>query len=294
MKRHSLRILLLVALVVAPSASRAQPGAAGKQAGKQPAKAASKRQPAGEGGIAIAPSRFELTLPPGTSKTVVLKVIHDKGPNSRGQRLLAVLNDWDLDGEGKLSYYKGGSRPNSAVRWILHSPVEMMTRPGGMHPVRITVTVPKNARPGDYTTAMIIEPRPSNIKKSGRHVAFRLRLAAILYVMVPPFKTDASLKALRAELKSSEEITVTALLENKGNHRVRPKCGVTVIDAKGLEVARRATAEELPVLRGHTLQQRLPVALNKPLGPGSYSVRYRINFGDGKATVEGRTTLSVP
>jgi hypothetical protein len=66
---------------------------------------------------------------------------------------------------------------------------------------------------------------------------------------------------------------------------------VKVFDAAGRTVAELPESESLPVLGGSELSQTLRI--EKTLLPGTYSVRYRLDFQDGSRVTEGVTDLLV-
>ena len=65
-----------------------------------------------------------------------------------------------------------------------------------------------------------------------------------------------------------------------------------VTDSAGVAVAELAQKESLPVLGGAELLQ--PLVLETRLAPGTYTVKYRVDFQDGSRPTEGVTELVVP
>jgi hypothetical protein len=152
--------------------------------------------------------------------------------------------------------------------------------------------VPKDATPGDHLTALMVEQRPDTIKliQNRRQMVVRYRMAAVFYIKVPQLIRRGSLESLRAEA-SGDRLLVTPILSNKGNSVIRPLTSLKVTDSSGLCVAELAQKETLPVLGGSELSQ--PITLEKRLAPGSYSVRYRVDFQDGNRPTEGVTDLVI-
>ncbi len=242
--------------------------------------------------IAISPSRLEIPLAPGAEKTVVVNLVYttvtDKAPPTR---ILAYLGDWNISKDGKIGFYKPGTMPGSASSWLIYSPVETTVMPGRTHPIRVTISVPEDATPGDHLAALFVEPRLDNIKlqKSVKQVQMKFRLAALFYIMVPDLKRDASLEDLKAGA-DDKAIVVIPRLKNTGNSHVRPVYSVKVADSAGLVVAEVEEAESLPVLAASELEA--PIVFHKVLSEGTYSVQYRVDFGNGRVT-EGQTSLVV-
>jgi hypothetical protein len=246
-----------------------------------------------EDGIGVAPARFEMPMLPGTEKTVVVNVIYNSASaDSQPCRLVASLGDWSLLTNGDAEYYKAGTRPDSACSWLTYSPAEMTVIPGKIHPIRVTISVPKDAAPGDHLAALFVESRPENLKldHNKRQVILRFRMAALFYVMVPRLTRRGSLENLRSEV-SERGILITPTLKNDGNSHLRPIHSVKILDSGGSVVTEIPDGESLPVLAGSEISNTL--VIQKAIPAGSYSVRYRIDFRDGHPITEGQTELIV-
>lgn len=243
--------------------------------------------------IAISPSRIELPMMPGTEKTVVVNLIYSSD-TGKGQptRVLAYLGDWTITRQGKIDFYPAGSRSNSASPWLVYSPTEVTVIPGRSHPIRVTISVPKDATPGEHVAALFVEPRPDDIKfdENRKQVRVKFRLAAVFYVMVPTLTQDASLENLKAEA-TEKALIVTPRLRNRGNTHVRPIYAIKLLDQNGVTVAECPETESLPVLADS--ETEIPLLIEKSLSAGSYSVRYRVKFSENGAVTEGRADLVV-
>ena len=84
---------------------------------------------------------------------------------------------------------------------------------------------------------------------------------------------------------------MTPLLKNGGNSVVRPLTSLKVTDSAGVAIAELPQKESLPLLGGAELLQ--PLVLDKHLKPGTYNVKYRVDFQDGSRPTEGITELVV-
>ena len=248
--------------------------------------------PAGTG-ISLAPARFELEMTPGSETTVVVNLDYrSTTQNSQPVRIMASLNDWTIDRDGQVKFEKANTLPNSASSWLIYSPAETTVTPGNLHAIRVTISVPKDATMGDHLTALIIEQRPDNLKlnQNRRQMVIRYRMAAVFYIKVPNLRRQGSLESLRAEAKG-DQVIVTPLLRNAGNSVIRPLTSLKVTDRSGASVAELPQKESLPLLGGAELMQ--PLVLETRLSPGTYNVRYRVDFQDGSRPTEGITELVV-
>ena len=277
--RFTALLICLLAAVVCASAQSATPEATPQ-----------KR----ESGISVAPARFELEMQPGSETTVVVNLdYHSTADNSQPVRIVASLNDWTIDRDGQVQFQKANTLANSASPWLIYSPAETTVTPGNLHAIRVTISVPKDATPGDHLSALIIEQRPENIKfnENRRQMVIRYRMASVFYIKVPQLRRQGSLESLRAEAKEGQVI-VTPLLKNAGNSVVRPLTSVKVTDSSGIAIAELPQRESLPLLGGAELIQ--PLVLEARLAPGTYNVRYRVDFQDGTRPTEGITELVIP
>lgn len=245
-------------------------------------------------GISLAPARLELEMAAGSETTVVINLdYHTTTADSQPVRIVASLNDWTIDRDGQVQFQRANTLPNSASPWLIYSPAETTVTPGNLHAIRVTVSVPKNATPGDHLTALIVEQRPDNIKlnENRRQMVIRYRMAAVFYIKVPQLSRQGSLESLRAEANENQ-VVVTPLLKNAGNSVVRPLTALKVTDSAGVAIAELPLKESLPVLGGAELAQ--PLVLETRLAPGTYTVKYRVDFQDGSRPTEGVTELVVP
>ena len=250
-------------------------------------------QPTGTG-ISLAPARLELEMQPGSETTVVVNLdYHSTAENSQPVRIVASLNDWTIDRTGQVLFQRANTLPNSASSWLIYSPAETTVTPGNLHSIRVTVSVPKDATPGDHLSALIIEQRPDNLKinENRRQMVIRYRMAAVFYIKVPQLRRQGSLEGLRAEA-TADQVVVTPLLKNAGNSVIRPLTSLKVTDSTGVAVAELPQKESLPLLGGAELLQ--PLILETRLAPGTYNVKYRVDFQDGTRPTEGVTELVIP
>ena len=248
--------------------------------------------PAGNG-ISLAPARFELEMQPGAETTLVVNLdYHSTTANSQPVRILASLNDWTIDRNGQVQFEKANTLPGSASSWLIYSPAETTVIPGNVHAIRVTITVPKDATPGDHLTALIVEQRPDNIKldQNRRQMVIRYRMAAVFYIKVPSLRRHGSLESLRAEAKT-DQVIITPLLKNAGNSVIRPLSSLRVTNSSGVSVIELPQRESLPLLGGAELMQ--PLVIDARLAPGTYNVKYRVDFQDGSTPTEGITELVV-
>lgn len=246
-----------------------------------------------EDGIGLAPVRFELPMLPGTEQTVVVNAIYNSASaDSEPYRLVASLGDWSISKSGEVDYYRAGTQPGSACSWMVYSPTEASVQSGKPHPIRVTISVPKDATPGDHLAALFVEPRPENLEPgpSGRRVTMRFRLAALFYIMVPELTKKGSVADLKTEAVDGG-IIVTPTLKNEGNSHIRPVHRVRIMDSNSTLVAETPYTKSVPVLGDSEIS--LPLSIETSLQPGHYYVLYEVDLKDGGAIREERVSILV-
>ena len=244
-------------------------------------------------GISLAPARVEVEMQPGSEMTLVVNLdYHSIDDNSQPIRIVASLNDWTIDRTGQVQFERANTLPNSASSWLIYSPAETTVIPGNLHAIRVTISVPKDATPGDHLSALIVEQRPDNLKlnQNRRQMVIRYRMAAVFYIKVPQLRRQGSLESLHAET-NGEQVIITPVLKNAGNSVIRPITSLKVTNSAGVALVDLPQKESLPVLGGAELIQ--PLVLETHLAPGTYSVKYRVDFQDGNRPIEGITELVI-
>ena len=243
-------------------------------------------------GISLAPARIEMEMRPGTEATVVVDLDYHAAENSQPVRIVASLNDWTLNRNGEVEFQKANTLPNSASGWLIYSPAETTVIPGKIHSIRVTISVPKDATPGDHLSALVVEQRPDTIKliQNRRQMVVRYRMAAVFYIKVGQLTRRGSLENLHAEA-SADSVRLIPTLKNQGNSAIRPVASAQITNAAGQIVAESAENDSLPVLAGSELAK--PLTIEKALAPGVYNIKYRVDFQDGSRPTEGVTDLVV-
>lgn len=245
------------------------------------------------GSMALSPARFELEMMPGTETTVVLNLDYKAADAlAKPVRIVANLHDWNITKEGLVEYFPANTRPNSASPWLIFSPGEAAVAPNVPHAIRVTVSVPSNATAGDHLAALIIEQRSDSLKfaENSKQIVVRYRLASVFYIKVGKLTRKGEFGDLIAETTDGG-LVVTPKLRNEGNSVVRPTAAVSVLDADGKQVAEIPESEILPILANSETAK--PTKIEKELVAGKYTVKYRVDFKDGRPPTEGVTDLVV-
>lgn len=241
----------------------------------------------------VSPLRVELTVAPGGSHTQAVSLSNQSDVPIR---VRANIEDWHLskDGTPQFQPAKPGTW-TSASTWVRLAPPEQVVLPGQQASVRFTTTVPPGTAEGGYRSALLFEFGRSDTDPTAarREVAFRSRVATIVYVTVgsPAAKVELTNLAVRAAAGRPAE--VVASLQNGSRANVRTKGVLTVYDKAGT-VVRQIDVPNAPVLPESERDLAIPTAREGelPLSAGEYRVEVKIDVGQRELLV-GETTLKV-
>lgn len=152
------------------------------------------------GEVALMPTRLHVSIPPGQDYTHVLQVMYgkDRVEDTHALRLVLTEEDWDQEFDGQMTFMKGEPGDSSVRPWLAISPREQELIPGETGEVRVSIVVPEDASPGEYRTALVLQPRVPyrELREGEKRLDFRLRLSTVIYVEVPPVRAGAELTGL--------------------------------------------------------------------------------------------------
>ena len=246
------------------------------------------------GGISLLPNRIEVVIPAGTEKTVGVAVDYTRDAPGKMPllRLAARLEDWALDEKGEVRTAPVNTLPRSAASWITYTPSEFTIAPETRQILRFTITVPKDAAPGDYYLACYVENRlaPPPPTQGKAQLTINFRFYTMIYVMVPGLSRDGELQGLETAMVNGFPI-VSPKLANKGNSRIRPMQSVEIRDAADKVVFSSPMSEALVVLGGHSWQ--MPIPIDAALPAGKYKLAYTVDFGERKPLQRGTSAFEV-
>ena len=213
---------------------------------------------------------------PGESLTQTL-LVHNVG--TRPVRVRASLGDWTYDPMGKIQFLPPGTLKESASPWTAFSPAEFLLGPKESRPLTYTLTLPKDAAPGTHWGVLFLESEDPNPPPGVPLATFRVRMAHIFYVNVPPLKTSGRITGIvpSPPQRPQDPFRFALQYQNTGNTAQKLSGRFEVRDASGKRVA-EAEVEEVVVLPGQV--RVLPVALVGPLPVWNYTALAILNYGD--------------
>jgi hypothetical protein len=210
-------------------------------------------------------------------------------------RVRATVSDWHLSRDGSPQFVDATDPKYSATSWTRVAPPEIVVDAGKESLVRFTLTIPAGTPAAGYRTGILFEFSPASgspIPKP-REVAFKSRIATLIYANVgePPAAVD--LTDVRTRMLPGQPAQVIAVLKNTGQRTVRTRGTLTLYD-KTNAVISQTVVPDVPLLPEFEREVAIP-AFNpdKPKPPpGEYRVEIKIDVGL-PALIVGETTLKV-
>jgi len=162
--------------------------------------------------------RSELALKPGQSKRVRIKITnHEEMP----VRVKAYLQDVRILPDGSPEFVEPGSTPWSLKDWVSGMPPYFALGGRSNRGVGFTVTVPENARGGQYG-AVLFETEPVRARMRGGNAKINVRLASLVLIRVKGTETlEAEIKDFKA-WRAKDRAHLKVVVANRGNVLIRP------------------------------------------------------------------------
>ena len=244
--------------------------------------------------VQVTPLRVEMKTAPGgaTTQTVTL-ANQDRMP----VRVHATITDWYLSKDGTPQFTPvDPASPYTASSWLRINPVEIVALPGVETTVRFTLNVPPTVPRGGYRSAIMFEFLPPGAEPAAipKGVAFRSRIATIIYVTIGAPVPAVDLVDLQPRLQAGQPATVVATLRNTGRVHVRTR-GQLIVYGEDGRVVRKLALPDVPVLPGSDREVLIALsdeAQPAPLVPGHYRLELRVDVGLPEVLV-GETTITI-
>lgn len=242
--------------------------------------------------VEVTPLRLELKAAPGGITTQSITV---SNTGKDAVRVRAVISDWHLSRDGSPQFVGAADPKYSASGWMRVAPPEIVVDAGKEAAVRFTLSVPAGVSPAGYRTSVLFEFSPVNASPipKPREVAFRSRIATLIYANVGEPPAAVELTDLRTRALPDQPTQIIAILKNAGQRTVRTRGTLTMYDRTNAVIG-QTTVPDVPLLPESEREVAIP-AFNpdKPKPPpGEYRVEIKIDVGL-PALIVGETTLKV-
>jgi len=129
----------------------------------------------------------------------------------------SLIEDWWRSEDQRSSFYRpAGTLKSSCGLWCTVNPIDTAVSGGETLNVRLTISVPPDASPGGYWTALTVNELPSPLKPQGVAISFVASVSVGILVEIPPVKREAKIVGMRAD-----EDFVWVKVKNLGNTMLR-------------------------------------------------------------------------
>lgn len=234
----------------------------------------------------IQPLRYRVTVDPGKSATVSLKILNDESTTHRFRVFASAVGQ---DSEGRPIF---GAFSDSAESWVSPDTKTFTLAPGEKKNITFAIQVPPNADPGSHFLALVAspeDPKNSSLGVSGRAAALlslvvsgaiQERLSITQFVAVSPVQTVGNWP-----LKISLRNTGNILIGLEGSLAVKTITGKVVSD--------------IPVIFGNSLLPRAERSISSRVKfdatklhlPGRYNLELMVRYGAGRSVARAYSAI---
>lgn len=205
-------------------------------------------------GAMISPPRLELQAAPGSTLREQIEIHNTRQQTAEFNIRTA---DWDMDGNGKLTFHTPDLQPGSCRPWTRIERRTIHIAPDAGKRYRIEIDIPADAPTGECRLALLFEaPEQEHEAAAANNISLpiRARVAVIIYVTVGDARPDLVVQGAHLDTVHGESTPVIQL-RNRGDAHGRAGGFVTVTDARQRKFEYRFTP--LPLLPG--MQRDVPL-----------------------------------
>jgi hypothetical protein len=248
-------------------------------------------------GLRVSPVHTDLTITPGSSKTVDVYITNVTEQTTTFQ---VTINDFqasgDESGNPALLLNENQSSPAHSLRQFVPKLTDVTLKPNQQQDIKVPISIPANAPAGGYFGA--VRFAASNTTSGNQNVSLSASVASLILVKVPGnYKEVMSIASLDTRTKdkihsiftSNKDINGVVRFQNSGDIQEVPFGKMTVTNFRG------KTVYTTEVNNGEAAGNVLPGSIRKfsvPLKNVSSFGRYTLrgDFGYGKGQTVTATT----
>lgn len=222
---------------------------------------------------------FELEMEPGDSQ--VLRVEIGNG-STIPVRAIIYAADVYSGVNGGFAMENAEAERSEPTTWLDFETETRDFEPGQGITKAFTVTVPEDAEPGQYITGLAIETAEGRSFGEGSPLLHKVRLATAVFIIVPgPVVAGFEISDIQVAMDLTTT-SVSGLITNTGNVRVRPKGSLRMTGASG------AVVIDVPIAMGSVYARdsaRFEVGFPVTSIPeGTYTVDVELSDADTEET----------
>lgn len=221
----------------------------------------------------ISPAKILLTIDPGVSQTVVVKITNDEKTD-----LKFGLGVWGMeqDAQGNPVFSRG---EDVAETWVYPENNLVMVKAGQTKDVNFIIKIPVDALAGSYYLGLFVEP----VWPKGEQTSVSARLVSMLTLQVSGAVNESLLLekwAPQADITKEKKWKFDLLLKNAGTIEINLNGVVALRNWKGEEIFSQPLVLGNKLLAGakRALQPEMVLRDDIKL-PGLYQAQIKINYG---------------
>jgi hypothetical protein len=255
---------------------------------------------AGGASFSLRPVRYDPAVPATQSYFII------RAENGQSfQDEVRVSNTGDAAGTARLYPVDAATGANSGLvylssadprtdvgAWITLDQDELTLGPGENRIVKFTVTIPRDARPGQHLGGLVAENAQTEVQpqQGALQVNFQRRMVTAVQVNLPGASVEKlAITGVTSEVAAGYQVLRIGL-RNEGTELVKPVGTVQVADARGQTVQNLKLT--LQSILPHN-EIKYPVAIERQvLAPGDYHALVAITYGK-QGVVSYETTFTV-
>lgn len=195
--------------------------------------------------LMISPSITEEVMQPGE---VLTKTIHVVNESSSVRRIYPIVKDFISSGEdGSPRLIEPGSQEGAFLSSYLRidEAEGVLINPGGSHDFSFTISMPQNAGPGGYYSALVFGTKAEDVRLNtpdkGAASAVSQQAASLLLVKIPGGANEKAevkdFSTAKSFYGTPYKVNFLARIENLGNIHVAPRGVITVSNMFSKDVA---------------------------------------------------------
>jgi hypothetical protein len=176
-----------------------------------------------------------------------------------------------------------GEPQTGTTRWLDYTTNVVQLAPGEGTDESFTVAVPAGTAPGEYITSLVLENDQPLVGDGSVALNQVMRQAVAVVVTVPGKRSPGLSIGEAIHTVAGGRSTVSVVVENTGNTRLKPTGTFTLLDAEGAQISEASVPMD-------TIYAGTPTAIEVPLAallaPGRYTVSLRLEDAAQKVRVE--------
>lgn len=258
-------------------------------------------QTVGGNALRISPVRQDLTIKPGSSKTVDVFV---ENLTSAPASLEGIVNDFtastDESGTPRILLDKDAYAPNHGLKRYVSPISEFTLKPKEQKNIKVTITIPKDAAGGGYFGAVRFAPSSTN---SNKNVSLSASVGSLLLVTVPgDIKEQVSIAGFNVGkgdkagtfFTSGKDLKNFVRFQNSGNVQEYPFGKITLKKSgKVLTTVEINSANPRGAVLPDSIRKFVTSIDGKANSFGKYTLEGNFGYGANGQLLSAKTTFYV-